>query len=270
MSFTIEIKKHLSNYKKNNFPTIEEGLWKTNKQKYPHILPEKNKFLNILEPYRSELIDYISIKKINLHSNFHHLNSSQAMCLNFFFPLLHEHKLELITEYLGFKNEIVNYESVCFEKSGLEAEFRRRPTKFDFYFETNSNKKIYFEIKYTEGYFGKSKINSTKFKTVYSTFLSPINTIFHKEESFYGNFQILRNLIHIKDNSFVVFVFPEENKSVKKGVDKVKPEFLNHEFSDHFFAAEWNKLFAGISKQTKSIKLKQQLADFENKYLPQG
>lgn len=269
MKFPDKIKENLSKYKVKNFPAFENGIWKNNKKRYSHILPENNKFFNLLEPYRSELIDYISINKINLHSNFHHLNSSQAMCLNFFFPLFYEHKLELITEYLGFKNETVNYESVCFEKSGLEEAFRRRPTKFDFYFETTSNIKIYFEIKYTEGYFGKSKVNSAKFNAVYSKFLRPINAIFHKEESFYGNFQILRNLIHIKDNSFVVFVFPEENKGVKKGVDKVKHEFLNHEFSDHFFAAKWNEFFTGISKQTKSIKLKEQFADFENKYLPQ-
>lgn len=268
MSFSNEIKEHISKYKMEKFSTFENGLWKNNKQAYSHILPEENMFFNFLETYRNDLIDYISINKIKLHSDFHHLNSSQAMCLNFFFPLFHEHKLELLIEYLGFNNESVNYDSVCFEKCGIEAKFGRKPTSFDFYFETNSNKKIFLEIKYTEDDFGKAKINSEKFLNVYSKFLTPINTNFHNEKSFYNNFQILRNLVHINDNSFVVFVYPKNNKRIKKGVDKVTAEFLNPEFLNHFYAAEWETFIEDISKQTKGFKLKSQFAEFKKKYLP--
>lgn len=268
MNFTTKIKRHLSEYKVKNFPGLEDGVWRNNKQKYSHILPESNTLDNFLKTYNSELTDYIRESKTTLDSNFHHLNSSQAMCLNFFYPLFKERKLEIITDYLGFSNETINYESVCFEKAGLESQYRKRPSRFDFYFETNSNKKVYFEIKYTEENYGKGpKINKDTFNSVYSLHLTSIKEDFHNIESFYANYQIIRNLIHIDDNSFVVFIYPEENKIVKREVGKVKSEFLNPDYLNHFIAAEWNDLFKYISVKIEEPKLQEQFEEFNYKYL---
>lgn len=267
MSFAEKIKKHLSAYKEKNFPHLEDGVWTGNKQQYSHILPENSKYDNFLKPYKGELIDYINNNKVPLHHAFHHLVSSQAMCLNFFYPLFYERKLELITEFIGLRNEKVKYETVCFEKRGLEGEYGRVPTSFDLYLETISDKRVYFEIKYTEGSFGSNTINSDKFDTVYSKFLTPIKDDFHDEKSFYKNFQILRNLIHISGDSYVVFVYPEDNKGIKKGVDKVKTDFLKPTYFNHFFASEWNALFEYVSKKTTKSKMQEQYAEFKNKYL---
>lgn len=267
MNFSDKTKDRLAIYKATTFPDLGNGLWKNNKQSYPYILPEDNKFDNLLPTYRDKLVDYLYKQQIKLHSNFHHLNSSQAMCLNFFFPLYEERALELITDFLGTANETINYDTVCFEKDGLEAKFGRRPTYFDFYFETTSGKRFHFEIKYTEGAFSKAELNSNKFDKVYSKFLKPLNISFHSSQSFFENYQILRNLIHIDDNSFVVFVYPQNNKGVSKGADKVKTDFLISNYHDHFFAATWDKLFGSISTSTTNANIKAQLTDFKNKYL---
>lgn len=267
MSFQETIKAHLSKYKSDNFPALANGRWKNNSKLYSHILPEENQFDNLLPQYKTEFCDYFENHYIKLHPDFHHLNSSQAMCFNFFFPLYHERKLELITDFLGFKDETVNYDNVLFEKEGIEAKFGRRPTSFDFYFDTKSGKKFHFEIKYTEGGFGKAKINTDKFDSVYSKFLGPINSTFHGSQQFFDNYQILRDLVHIDDNSFVIFVYPKDNEVVSKDSERVKTVFLNKNFHDHFFSATWENLFANVSNSIVENKLKAQFVDFKNKYL---
>lgn len=268
MSFQYKIKAHLSKYKSDNFPELANGRWKNNNKLYSHILPEENQFDNLLPQYKEEFHDYFENHYIKLHPDFHHLNSSQAMCFNFFFPLYYERELEILTNFLGLKDEIVNYDKVCFEKRGLEAKYGRRPTSFDFYMETISCIKLHFEIKYTEGGFGKAIINTDKFDNVYSKFLKPINSTFHSSQRFFDNYQILRNLVHIDDNSYVIFVYPIDNEAVRKDSDRVKTDFLNKNFHDHFFSTTWENLFANVSNSIVDNKLKTQFVDFKDKYLP--
>lgn len=150
----------------------------------------------------------------------------------------------------------------------MEAKFGRQATSFDFYFETISGHKIHFEIKYTERKFGKASINLNKFKSVYSNFLQPLNPKFHRPKNFFDNYQILRNLIHIGDNSFVVFVYPKDNEEINYAANRVKTEFLTKSFHDRFFSATWEKLFESVLiSATNNTWLKIQLTDFKNKYL---
>ena len=267
MNFNEKIKSHLTTYKTANFPGVPDGQWKKNKKPYSHILPEGIKFDNLLPTYRSDLINYLTSEKVKLHEDFHHLNSSQAMCFNFFYPLYQDRKLELLTDFLGLINEIIKYDTVCFEKLGLETKFGRRATNFDFYFETETGKKIHFEIKYTESEFAKAENNSAKFEEVYSNFLRPINSSYHSSTKFFGNYQILRNLIHIDENSFVTFVFPTENLGIKRGAESVKTDLLQNAFHQHFFSATWERLFDHIFKSTTDAKLAKQLTDFQEKYI---
>lgn len=87
-NFQNKIKNNLTNYKKKNFPELTDGRWKKNNKTYSHILPEENKFDNLLPKYKNELLIYLGKNHIKLHSDFHHLNSSQAMCFNFFLPII--------------------------------------------------------------------------------------------------------------------------------------------------------------------------------------
>ncbi len=268
MKYSEKTKERLKNYKTKMFPNLSDGIWKNNKQFYPHILPEINKHDNLLKPYKNEIISYIDNCRIKLHSNFHHLNSSQALCLNFFFPLLQEKRLEIITNLLQFSNETVNYNKLNFEKDGVEVKHGRVSTKFDFYFETISGKKIYFEIKYTEEGFGKAKINETKFEEVYTKYLNPIAENLHDLKQFYNNYQILRNLIHIDENSYVIFIYPKDNIRIKKDAERVKTDFLRPLFKDHFYSLTWEECFEKVSGSILDSRLKSQLNDFKEKYIP--
>lgn len=267
MSFTEKVKEKLSKYKTAKFPMLQDGKWKKNKRAYPYILPKKNTLDNLLPTYKDAFVACLDKHEIKLHSDFHHLNSSQAMCFNFFFPLFYERKLELVADFLGLKNETVNYDSACFEKTGLETKYGRRPTCFDFYFETISGKKLYFEIKYTEGEFGKAKINTDKFDSVYSKHLTALNSQFHTAQMFFDNYQILRNLIHIDDSAYVTFVYPLENDGINIGVNKVKTEFLIPRFHNNFLIITWDNIFKNIKTKNLNDRLSNQFNEFQEKYL---
>lgn len=220
MSYQKEIRSHFENNKEKFFPGIKNGNWRNSENIYPHILPKEQEKLNLLELYRDDLWQNIEADNscLKRHIYFHHLNSSQAMCLNFFYPLIKERELDVVLRCIGLDNETINYDKTCFEKKS-KVEKNYRATSFDFYIETNSEKKIFFEIKYTEKKFGEAKeddVYINKFNTVYKGKLSVLEEKYHQPTTFFKNYQIVRNLINIDDNSYVVFIYPGKNKKIKK------------------------------------------------------
>lgn len=272
MSYQEEIKKHFEDKKSILFDQkIENGRWQNSEIKYPHILPKEHQILNLLQTSRSELNNYIEVNKLKKHIYFHHLNSSQAMCLNFFFPFYEEKELELVLKFLGFKNEEINYEKTCFEKdSDIEKSYSKyRPTSIDFYLETISGKQIFFEIKYTEQEFGKAKqddIHINKFNEVYKNKLQFIKKEYQQINVFLKNYQILRNLICISENSYVVFLYPNRNIKIKNQAEFAKQTMLTDNVLDNFFNKTWEELLSFAEKNTENQNIKKQLKSFKEKY----
>lgn len=270
MSYQESIKQSLALYKANKYPTLTDGAWEKNKKAYPHILPKEDKKINLLPTYRKDLMAFIDDSNIKLHTDFHHLNSSQAMCLNFFYPLIKEKKLELVLDFLGFDGEVVDYNTAYFEKDGLELSYKETPTSFDFYLETESGKKFHFEIKYTENDFGKAskdKRHLEKFNNVYSKHLTSINSDFHSVDVFLDNYQVLRNLIHIEDNSYVIFLYPMGNKKIRIEAESARQYKLENKFKNNFFPVTWEDLYEFICNAPMKAELQEQFSEFKNKYL---
>ncbi len=270
MSYQKEIRDHFEKNKEKLFPGIESGKWRNSEGNYPHILPKENKELNLLQSYRKKLEKYIvkNNKCLKLHVYFHHLNSSQAMCLNFFFPLMEEKALDIVLKFIGFKNETINYTNTCFEKKSL-VERNYRPTSFDFYIETNSGKKIFFEVKFTEQKFGVAKEADRidKFNAVYKENLKVINEKYHKPDVFFKHYQIVRNLICIKDkDSYVVFLYPDKNQKIKNQAEFAKSNILITEFQDNLINLTWEDLLNYIQNNVKNQNLEDQFRDFREKY----
>jgi len=272
MNFKDEIKEYLSDYRIQKMGDLDKGIWKRKDKIYEfdHILPKTTNSikLNILERYR-ELFYNSELSKISYHRFFHHLNSSQAMCINFFFPLFKEKKLELVLNAIGLNNDLVDYKTVCFEKES-NFEKKGRPTSFDFYFRTVKGKNIYFEIKYTEYAFGKAKKDKNhkeKYNSVYSNKCSNINEQYSNLESFLNNYQLMRNLIHVSENSFVVLLHPKENKRISREANFARFELIKREFQKHVIDLTWEKLFGMIENElTDSEKLTEQMSEFKVKY----
>jgi len=277
MAYRNKVIEHLEDYKQHKFPKHLNGYWMRSKP--PKVLKyafrkkdatNNEEDENIISFYQKQFIKsrFSAIKR---HMYFHHMNSSQAMCVNFFYPLYKEDCLEMVTEYLGFKDEKVDYNSAAFEKESKIDRFgNRRPTNFDFYFETESNKKFYFEIKYTEQKFGKAIIDDVhidKYNKIYKNHLEKIKPQFQNMTSFLNNYQIMRNIIHIDENEFVVFVYPKFNKKIKEQAIQAKSQILNKPFDTHLFTIEWEDIFKVLKDKVKFSNLKKQMDEFGKKYI---
>jgi len=200
VSFQDTVREYLGDYKVNVLKVAEDGIYKhcSGKEKtYKHILPAYKSEYNIIECYRKEFwnSNYGEQMKKNKHQLFNHLNSSQAMCINFFYPLIEEKALDIILNILGIPG-IVQYgiDSVCFEKKS-EPEMNSssklyRVTNFDFYMKLSSETKLYFEIKYTETEFGRAKHDKEhidKFNDIYSKLLAKNQASNTKLKNYYAN-----------------------------------------------------------------------------------
>ena len=128
MSFQSQLKDHLGDYKISNLGILEDGFWRS--KPYRHILPEELYKLNILETIRDEFWDYFETRQgPNLHKDFHHLNSSQAMCFNLFFPLFNDKSFQNV-----FLSEILGCDDTGIVKQDFEVVIEEEEgTNFDFF-----------------------------------------------------------------------------------------------------------------------------------------
>ncbi|MBM4167328.1 MAG: hypothetical protein FJ218_10485 [Ignavibacteria bacterium] len=241
-------KVKLSAYKKANL-TVKQGLWRD--LPYDHILPIEQKEKNIIEAFRDDFWTYYKGTDIKLHQYFHHLNSSQALCFNLFFPLFHYDKRlltfvihriievaptfrtskENMDKLFAIKNELLSdqfageledeflmnnlFTSCEFEKI-LDA---NESTNFDFFVQLQKGHKVLFEIKYTESEFGKTVADERhihKYDTIYKPRLQKVlRPEFINQDFVFKNYQVVRNLSYIDDLTTIVFLFPEANQDLK-------------------------------------------------------
>ena len=107
-SFSDLAKIHLSEYRRTSLGVSEWGTPNGKSKQYAHILPEQLCFLNILEGFRAEFIDWLSGAEQSLDQGFHHLNSSQAACFNLFWPLMYVAPRSILPEALEIGPEYSN------------------------------------------------------------------------------------------------------------------------------------------------------------------
>lgn len=267
--FVAKVKEHMKDYKNNVIKISTSGTYKyrTEVKEYEHILPIKYRDMNILEKYRLDFLKSGLIKEKEWHMYSHHLNSSQVMCINFFYPLIKEKKLDLILQILGISD---NAMESCFEKESDLEKDNERKTNFDFYIETQRNKRIYFEIKYTENGFGKAvndKKHISKYMRTYKDLLQnckAINDNYKNESIFFDNYQILRNLIHIDDNSYVVFIYPKTNKNIRSAAEKAYNNIIVDSWKNYFITITWED----INDKLVNIIREPELKDYYQKEFP--
>jgi len=256
-------KAKLSTYKSSNL-TTEQGYWRD--LPYDHILPIDQKEKNIIEAFRDDFWTYYKGTDIKLHQYFHHLNSSQALCFNLFFPLFHYDKrfltyalhriIEVAPTYRTSKENLDKLFSIKNDTTSdtfakqldedfilnnvfLNCEFEKildtiEATNFDFYVQQQDGHRVLFEIKYTENEFGKTvgdKRHINKYNTIYRPKLEKLlRSEFLNQDFVFNNYQVIRNLSYIDDLTTVVFLFPEANQHLKGTADLISkillPEYV--------------------------------------------
>jgi len=219
MGFRDLVCKHLAQYKANVIGIKENGTfpYRGKDISKPHILPKIHSNLNVLEQYRDQFFKSEYYSKEKIHRFFHHLNSSQALCFNLFYPLIAENACGLFLQFLEVEpkdNLIARFE----EESHIEIAARR--TSFDFYIQVALANKIFVEVKYTERGFGRAKNDNEHTNKFDQTYLPLVNkssflvSRCQDKKFFLEHYQILRNLIHISNTDYVVFLFPSANSVV--------------------------------------------------------
>lgn len=277
MSFRESICEHLAKYKVDVLGVEEDGIFHSRGRNVTksHILPVADKQqrgeLNILR-YRGARFFEGKYSRIKLHQFFHHLNSSQAMCINLFYPLIEERKLDLVTSFLGM--EATGEIEACFEKES-EMEQAVRRTNFDFHLRCPPIKNIFFEVKYTEDRFGAAKADPEhcdKFRTLYSGLVAQALEFLSErclEESFFlGRYQILRNLVHLDSSSYVVFLFPSANLKIKQQALDARQDALTDAGRRRVKIALLEKVVTFLEVRCQSDSLASYYREFRAKYLP--
>jgi len=302
MSFKTEVLTHMGDYKRDILSIEENGKWWINKKEnryvtHDHILPvidnenlrqqysENNvRKLNLLSTYRNTCWAYLKKERIKLHRFYHHLNSSQSMCVNFFYPFV-------VNDLL--KNCIISViQSQCLEKIAIETpnlmkikfEYESELDKYNGQYPTNfdlcisdASVKLLFEVKYTEDGFGridkqKKATYEEKYTKLYKQLASKViakkwNTC----ENFLENYQLMRNLVHIDDSTYLIFLYPKFNATVNNQANKAR-EFVKPEYQDKLICLTWETLYNQTIDEVRKIdtigsELKQNFIEFKDKYL---
>jgi hypothetical protein len=192
-------------------------MWR-NGQRYPHILPQQKYQLNILPSFRDEFWKWFPNQRIQLQRDFHHLNSSQALCFNLFYPMLRDNGqgLAALSSAMGIAD---------LPKTGAAFEFQPDPdegTCIDFSLPLQSATRVNFEIKYTETEFGSAKADKAhleKFERTYKSRLAGrFKESFYCAERFLKHYQIARNVWHLNEaaRDIAVFLFPSANTCLRQ------------------------------------------------------
>jgi hypothetical protein len=266
VKFQDAVKKSMEQYKVYRLGITLNGKYKG--KEYSHILPKELAKLNIFEYYRHEFFNYMK-KDFKPHIYFHHLNSSQAACFNFFFPFVHEDRLDIIAKILNIGEElIIEY---AFEKVLDNDE----NTNFDFYLETNKGRRVYFEIKYSEYGFGKAKNDERhqqKCITIYQSRLrGKIKDEYNNMDDCLKNYQIFRNISYLDKSKkdLLIFIFPEGHTKLKAELDKVINNYLVDDYKENVKFYYWERLLNNnkFINENPSARLVTTMELFKEKYL---
>ena len=231
MTFDAKIKEAMS---ENADEALTGGLWQG--KAYKHIYKDmKYNFIDEKYPENSNLKGTLSIDKIKYHRGASHMNSSQALCINYFKKFFEKPCWEKV-----FVNILRDARLEIPSDEITDAIFEYVPdseemTSFDFYLVMGDGSHISFEIKYTEGEFGIPSSKNpgayhAKWENIYCEMVQCSNYLDCDEAGFYDEFQINRNICYTGDIDTVVFLTPKANNS--KGILKGRKyiDYLNGQF----------------------------------------
>lgn len=270
-TYQARLRQHLATYKRAVLGVAEDGVWVKNGQPYAHILPAQRRYENLLATYRADLQHYLTAHAVKLHSDFHHLNSSQAMCFNLFFPLLAEEGgSRILTEVLGLQ---------CAEPMRDKAGFERVPdpeerTNFDLVLPKANGGMAYFELKLSENGFGTAepdKEHRDRLASVYRPRLdSMVQAALLEPPAFFARYQLCRNLAHVTQPTDQLFlVYPGANAILTREITDFLG-FVNADRRAQVVPVLLEDLIAAITRAVTRgpERLREHYAAFTAKYLP--
>lgn len=208
--FIKNVRSHLENYKNTVLGVRENGHY--NGREYGHIIPEKYEKLNLGLPESEYNIEGSMIKLkgchiIKLHKDWRHMNSSQVLCLAYFYDFINNEKKlqQLISGVLKLSAKAIRGE--------FEYIVKNDGSNIDFVVYLENGGMVYFEIKYTEPEFGVASSVTADYKRIKNDCHSAVEI---SDEDYRRQYQFVRNvsLSPKGSNNYTVFLLPRANESI--------------------------------------------------------
>lgn len=214
-SYVQQLNTHLVEYKTRCLGELWPGTFvcRGTVPQYDHIFPVEHKWLNILESFRTDILQYLSERPaIKLHRYFHHLNSSQAFALNVFFPYLEKGGSSQLLAALGSTGQLSYWEPE-YIADAVEG------TNVDMTWLTGGMR-TYCEVKLSEQEFGSAQndeAHRVKLERIYRSILTgSCAPELLQPEKFFQHYQLFRNvwLVARESGSQLVFFVPRANTKI--------------------------------------------------------
>ena len=215
MSYQEALIDHLTAYKRSHLGEIPAGTYNYRGTTHccDHILPKTDKWLNLLEPARKVIKEFLqSNRQIRLHRYFHHLNSSQAFTLNLFVPFFEggPEASAALLRALGQQSSLVGWEPEAVPDAS-------EGTNIDALWDTADGHRTFCEVKLSERDFGKAQPDERrlrKLRDIYMPRLAPhMESSLQEASGFFASYQILRNIWHMigRPRGRLLFLLPRAN-----------------------------------------------------------
>ena len=274
MSYQDRLRAHLSKYKFRVLGVTASGTWKGPRTGavagHPHVLPAEHARLNILAPYRERFwAEFAGGEGRPLQGDFAHLNSSQAMCFNLFYPLVVDRAwaAAFVQNVLGVKD---TPRTLAFEY----VEDPEENTHFDFFVQLDSGAKIYFETKLAELGFGTVDLDAQareRLRQLYAPRLAGlVDARWLEPDAFFRRYQLLRNFAVLdRPDNLLYLVVPRANESISQAL-RILPELTAGALQERVRVLHLEDALERVKPllRGRDEALKNHYREFREKYLP--
>lgn len=262
--------RHLMYYKRHRLGVLANGEFthKGVSRAYGHVLPRDLKWLNVPEPFRREIRDYLERREcVQPHQYFHHLNSSQALAFALFYPYL-THCPRVLARAVGMK-EVTTIDPM-FEL----VPHRDEGTNVDVAWRCGGGT-VYCEVKLSEREFGAAKADTRhrqKLETIYRPVLrGQVDDVLLEESAFFKHYQILRNLWlaarERHDRDQVVFLLPRANALLAEQLASVLDQ-VDRSLCARVHVVYIEQMLARLAKDGSACGLAWYARMLQEKYVP--
>lgn len=264
------LRDHLAAYKVQRLGVYEPGIYERTGKAYPHILPKPLLALNFLEAVRAEVLAYLAAHpEIRLHRDFHHLNSSQALTLNLFFPYFDAGgwTANVLAKALGAGSDVVAWQ---FEHVPDRAE----GTNVDVAWKSSDGRWTFCEVKLSESDFGAVEPDAAHCEKLESTYRPRLAALIDpsllEPKEFCRHYQLLRNISFLSRGEVrsVVFLLPAANGHLAASLHRVLDALVPEAGARVHVAALEGVIDALRGSRELPAELRSYASSLAEKYLP--
>ena len=265
MTYDDELKMHVAKYKREKLKVVENGVWRN--REYEHILPVEQRYLNLLKPYRQEFKCRFESGQFTFNiEDLPHLNSSQAMGANLFFPF---HVAEWYSPFL----QALRIEDEPIQNSQFEYVMPDQ-TNVDILLVGASGRRVFVEVKLKERGFGAANSKKVDYARIFQKHSPQLESIVRNDHLTFRKFkqyyQLFRYLSFLSPESSDVFclLVPRRNELFQKDIPVIN-EILRDEQKAKVKVAYLEDVVERLisSFQNDNQLLLQQFILFKEKYI---